>query len=228
MSVTVAQVVLMAKQKADMVNSNFVIPNEWISYCDRSWKELYDILISKFEDYYTAAPLVLQLVSGNTLPLPANFYKMRGMDRQISGTEYYTIRPFTFEDRNNRRRQALYRGLYPTVRYRILGNNLIFTPDDGGATGFYRMWFIPRAADLTVDTDTIDGVNGWEEYVAVDMAIKALQKEESDVTVLMQQKMALKQRIEDLAQNRDAGETDRVTDITMSGDDNPFFYPGGW
>lgn len=228
MSVTVAQVITMAKQKADMLNSNFVSSSEWISYCDRSWKELYDILTSKFEDYYTVMPpLVFSINAGNTYTLPADFYKMRGMDRATSGTEYYTIRPFTFEDRNNRRRQALFRGLYPTVRYRIIGNTLIFTPDDG-STGTYRMWYIPRATDLTTDSDTIDGVNGWEEYVAVDMAIKALQKEESDVSVLMAQKAALKQRIEDLAQNRDAGETERVTDITTGGSDNPLFYPGGY
>lgn len=226
MAVTVDQVMLQAKQRADMVNSKFVPDSEWISYIDKSWKELYDILVAKFEDYYTVS-LLFTVATGNTQTLPADFYKLRGMDRATSGTEYYSIRPFTFEDRNNRRRASLFRGLYPTVRYRIVGNSLMFTPDDG-ATGNYRMWYIPRATDLSLGTDTLDGVNGWEEYVIVDAAIKALQKEESDVSVLMAQKAALVQRVNDMAQNRDAGEPERITDITVAGYDSEFFSSGGW
>lgn len=229
MSMTVAEVRLAAQQRADMVNSQFVTPTEWVSYINFSYKELYDILVAKFEDYYSIS-LTFSVPSGsNSYTLPADFYKMRGVDRAVSGNEFYTIRPFTFEDRNNRRRAALFRGLYPTVRYRILGSNLIFTPDDA-ADGTYRIWYIPRASDLTLDTDTIDGVNGWEEYVIVDAAIKALTKEESDAQVFMMQKQALLKRIEDMAGNRDAGEPERITDITVSGYDNPYMYPagGGW
>lgn len=227
MTVTVDAVVTSAKQKADMVNSNFVKAAEWISYVNYSWKELYDILVAKFEDYYTSV-LTFTLTGGqNSQALPADFYKMRGVDRAISGTEYYTLRPFTFEDRNNRRRVTLYRGLYPTIRYRVFGDAVIFTPDDA-ADGNYRFFYIPRAQDLTAGTDTIDGVNGWEDYVAVDAAIKALIKEETDASALMMQKQALLQRINDMGNNRDAGESERVTDVTTSGYDNVLFTPGDW
>jgi uncharacterized protein YdcH (DUF465 family) len=64
---------------------------------------------------------------------------------------------------------------------------------------------------LLADTDIIDGVSGWTEYIIVDAAIKALHKEESDTTALMAQKMALKQRIEETAMNRDAGQPDAIS-----------------
>ena len=60
---------------------------------------------------------------------------------------------------------------------------------------------------------TFDGVSGWEEYIIVDSAMKCLQKEESDVSVLFAQKNALIQRIEAAAENRDAGEAECVQDM---------------
>lgn len=229
MTMTVADIRDAARQRSDMVNSNFVKPAEWISYINFSWAELYDILVAKFEDYYSIQTILTVPSGTNSVALPADFYKMRGVDRALTNqsSEFYTIRPFTFEDRNNRRRSALFRGLYPTVRYRIFNNTLIFTPDDA-ADGVYRIWYIPKAVTINTDTQTIDGVNGWEEYIITDVAIKALQKEESDVSILMAQKQALLKRIEDMAGNRDAGETERVTDITVAGYDNPYFYRGGW
>jgi hypothetical protein len=65
---------------------------------------------------------------------------------------------------------------------------------------------------LSALSDTVDGYSGWTEYVIVDAAIKCLQKEESDVSVLMVQKAALKQRIEEASQNRDAGQPSTISD----------------
>ena len=64
----------------------------------------------------------------------------------------------------------------------------------------------------------------WSEYVIVDAAIKASQKEESDVSILMQQKMALIKRIEDSAMNRDVGQPDRISDTRNS----TGYGGGGW
>jgi hypothetical protein len=51
-----------------------------------------------------------------------------------------------------------------------------------------------------------------------------LQKEESDVSVLMAQKAELKQRITESAANRDADNPLTVTDIYLS--NNKFWYAG--
>ena len=72
---------------------------------------------------------------------------------------------------------------------------------------------MPSCPLLVYDTDTFDGVNGWEEYIVVDVAIKALTKEESPTQELEAAKMALLKRIESSAPNRDAGMSGRVTDV---------------
>lgn len=227
MTTTVSSILSAARQRSDMVGSQFVTDAEWISYINYSYKELYDILVSKFEDYYTKEPAyTFTLATGNSVALPNDFYKMRGLDRAVSGTEYYTIHPYTFEERNNRRRATVFRGLYPNIRYRIYGGKIYFTPDDA-ANGDYRLWYIPLASTLTATTDTVDGVNGWEEYIIVDTCIKALTKEESDVSVFAMQKASLLKRIEEMAANRDVGETQRITDVTMGGYDNPALFTGG-
>lgn len=80
------------------------------------------------------------------------------------------------------------------------------------------------------DSTTIDGISGWEEYVIVDAAMKAMGKEESDCTLLAKQKADMLQRLKDMAANRDAGNPSTVADVQWS----DFWWPtgsgsgGGW
>lgn len=224
MTTTLANLRLQARQRADMVNSQFVTDSEFNQYISDSYAELYDLLVSKFQDYYVKnPPLSVTINTGNTIDLPADFYKLSGVDRALTGDgDFYTLRPFTFEDRNARRSATRFRGLYPAIRYRIYGNQILLSPDDQ-AVGTYRVWYIPRFTALVNDSDTVDGVNGWELYIVTDAAIKALTKEESDASALMQMKMALLKRIEDMAANRDAGEPGRVTDVSLHNFDSDFY-----
>jgi hypothetical protein len=63
-----------------------------------------------------------------------------------------------------------------------------------------------------VDSTTIDGISGWEEYIFVDAAIKSGIKQEFDISELKVQKMMLKERIEAMAAGRDAGQAQHVSD----------------
>lgn len=77
---------------------------------------------------------------------------------------------------------------------------------------------------VTLDDDDIvaDGVSGWLEYVVTDAAIKCMQKEESDTSVLQFQKQALIKRIESAAENRDAGSPATVADVQWTNGTWPF------
>jgi hypothetical protein len=224
--VTLANLRSRVRQRSDMENNNFVEDSEINQYICDSYAELYDLIVSRFEDYYVDDPLEFSLTVGSsTFTLPANFYKLIGVDRAIGTSEYYNIRPFSFQDRNRRRIGDRFRGLYAEVRYRLLGDKLKLTPENE-ASGDYRLWYVPCYTPLTADSDVVDSFvtrNGWEEFIIIDAAIKCLQKEESDVTVLFAQKAAMVKRIEEMAQNRDAGETETISDVTRGGRD-PFFY----
>lgn len=238
---TLGQLRLLSQQKADRVNSNFVTTAEWNVYINQSYFELYDLLVQKYgNEYYVAVPYQFQTTGAQLYNLPDGtstyqninnvtalpFYKLLGVDLSLNGTTnaFITLKKFEFISRN--------RYVYPQIttnllgvaglRYRLLGNQIDFIPPPA-AGQFIRIWYIPRMLQLLKDTDMVDGVSGWTEYIAVDAAIKALMKEESDTTMLMAQKQMLIDRIEAAAENRDAGEpevisdTRRYTDLYGSG-----------
>lgn len=223
------------RQRADMVNSFFVSDDELNSYINQSYFELYDILVQKYgDDYYFAPPLTFSTDGTSqfyALPDGTNYngapalYKFVGLDLGLSTTQdsFVTIRPFTFAERN---RYAVpnFQSFYgvTNLRYRLNGSNLYLTPVPSQGQHL-RLWYIPRMNQLVNDADTVDGISGWTEYIIIDAAIKCLQKEESDISVLGAQKMAMISRIEAAAENRDAGNPAVVSD-TQSTD---FWWPTG-
>lgn len=238
---------LAAMQRADRVNSNFVTLTEWNSYINQAMYELYDILITCYEDQYLAPPVQF-LTNGNTFlyPLPNGsniftnpltgqtfappaLYKLRGVDLALNNAPnaYVTVNKFDFIDRN----RFVYPNTASTIygvfncQYRMMGDNIMFIPTPSGSQAF-RLWYFPRLDQLLADTDTtVVGISGWVEYVIVKAAYYALAKEESDTTNLVTQLVALNKRIEETAVNRDAGSPDRISDSRQGNWSNG--WPGG-
>lgn len=223
--ISLGQVRLMAQQRADLVNSGFITTPEWNTYINQSYFELYDLLVTLYEDYFVQAPSQFT-TDGSTSQydlgtIAPNFYKLLGVDigLNLSNNAWVTLKKFDFISRN--------RYVYPNIsstflgvfnlRYRVVGNTLMFIPTPSG-NQIVRVWYIPRLTQLLKDTDIMDGISGWTEYVIIDAAIKAMQKEESDTSVLMMQKQALMKRIEESASNRDAGQPDTISNIRTNGE----------
>jgi hypothetical protein len=238
-----------SQQRADLVNSNFITTPEWNSYINQSCHELYDLLITCYEDYFMAPPWIFltngskdyyRLPDGTSAfldldgnPLPA-FQKLLGVDCGLSaqstgpGQAYVTIKKFDFIARNRYvypNITSTFLGVY-NMQYRLMGNNLRFIPVPA-ANQHIRVWYIPRLVEMLADTDTQDFFCGWSEYVIVDAAIKAMQKEECDCSLLMQQKAALLVRIEDSAMNRDASQPDTISDVRSQSEKFGAYGAGG-
>jgi hypothetical protein len=171
----------------------------------------------------------------DTYNLPSNHYKARGLDLQIgqtvAGTQYVSIRSFMFMERNQ------YNYLYNPIAisilggtnllYRIIGSSslkLIPTPNIANLN--FRLWYIPTYTAMVSDTDTMDGVDGWEEYVIVDTVIKMMAKQETDTTPWDIAKAGLIKRIEAMAANRDVGNPQRVADTVQGQSNGPFMIGG--
>lgn len=214
MAITLLELRTQARQRADMERSQFITDSELNIYINSSIAELYDLLITAYDSEYNISTYTFTTVTGTTsYDLPTDLYKLRGVDAAIGGPEFKSVRKFTFNERN---RDQFFSGWdyngYPTVRYRLVGSQILFAPAPDSETDI-RLWYIPLAAKLVADTDELNDLNQFAEYVIVDAAIKMLQKEESDVSVLFAQKEALRNRIEDMAKGRDAGTPDEITDI---------------
>lgn len=200
-----------------MVNSEFIEEAEWNSYINQSYYELYDIIVQKYgNDYYVADPY--EFVTDGQLegyPLPEDMYKLLGVDLQLQNGQdsWVTLKSFNFAERNQFATPNIqnFYGI-SNMRYRLRGTKLWLTPLPSAGQRL-RLWYVPRLEELVDDADEADGISGWTEYIICDAAMKALQKEESDVSVLMAEKQALINRIEAAAEVRDAGSPSTVQDV---------------
>ena len=157
----------------------------------------------------------------------ADFYKLRGVDVQYSGTQYLPLKPFIWKDRNAYTNAYATFGQFPGtyLRYRLQGQNLIFTPTPT-TVNVIRFNYTPAPQLLVNSTDVIDGVDGWEQYVINFAAMQCLINEESDISQIAAQQAQIEARITKMAENRDTGEPMRVA-AASDCDDFPFGF-GGW
>lgn len=90
------------------------------------------------------------------------------------------------------------------------------------------------AIDITVQGtgphtigSAFDGINGYEDYIVVDVARKMLDKEESDSRHLVLEKQQIISELEQISRNRDSGEPERITDVDPFSTigDIPLRYP---
>lgn len=250
-----------AKMRADMLNSNFVTVDEWGIMLNQSMFELYDVLVTKFgEDYFLAPPQIFSSNSALSYPLPdgTNFkntngipdpngtpapaaYKIYGIDfnsfgAQINNTQgWVSMSRFMWADHNKYNillgaASNNVAGQYCSLQFREMGNQVYIIPTNTGQ--YFRLWYVPLAQQLLLDTDMLPfSFSGWYEYVVVDAAIKALNKQQlfDQSQALSTQKDALLMRIETTAANRSVGQPNVATNSRRSLGDPNFSGPsGGW
>lgn len=226
MNITLLELRTRARQIADKENSNHVTDEELTSYVNMAIAELHDLLIGAYSsDYFIDTEIFSTVANETTYALPSDFYKLRGVDAAIRTGEYASLRPFNFNERNRNDSFASW-GLMtgPSIRYRLLGNNIVFSPAPDSVYSI-RLWYVPQATVLVSDSDTLTDLNQYSEYVVYDAAIRILTKEESDIGPLMVKKQEIVQRIKEMAQNRDAGQPEAISDIYAENNDY-YWYRG--
>jgi hypothetical protein len=201
--------------------------------------ELYDILMTSYEDYFAQSYVTIQ-TNGTTAnyPLPDGatnylggsytgtsgspapaFYKLAGMDLNVNTSTLTPSRVSMLRFNFIKRNQYVYPNSTSTIygdynmRYRIMGNNINIIPTPAGNQTLIA-WYSPRLPGLLKDTDlTTIGVSGWLDYVIVRAAKYALDKEEgTDTSKLDTEILFLKTRIEQASSNRDVGIADTISE----------------
>lgn len=226
---------LRSKQTADREASNFVVDSEWNAFLRLAMYELYDLLITTFDDYGIAPPVFIN-TNGTTMQyavpdgtnyLGGNYggvtgtpsqrlYKISGLDLGVntSNNAWVTLHPYNWVDRNAyvypNSTSTIY-GVY-NMRYRLMGNNIVLIPTPAGNQQI-RLWYAPVLPALLKDNDlTTIGYSGWLRYPIVRAAKYALDKEEgSDTSKLDSELLFLKTRIEQSAASRDQGMAETIS-----------------
>jgi hypothetical protein len=200
-----------ARDRANHENSTFITDSIYNTYINYSISDLRDIMASKVGEDYFATSFSTTITAGqDTVPLPADFYKLLWVEVQRDTNRWTKIRRFEVSEQN----YYVTALAYPLtgLTYRLRANTLWLSPPGASAGLTIRLWYVPVQPPLTLDTDTMDGLNGWDEYVVLLTARKALVKEEQDVSDLDAELMVFKQRLESMAPNRDQAQPMRIYD----------------
>lgn len=231
---------LRSQQAADRVDSGFVTVSEWNSFLRLAMYELYDLLMTSYEDYFAQNFVAIQtdgttanypLPNGVTNYLGGNyngisgapagaFYKLAGVDLNVNTSVVTPSRVSLLRFDFIKRNQYVYPNSTSTIygvynmRYRLMGNNINIIPTPAGSQTLI-LWYSPKLSSLLKDTDvTTIGTSGWLRYTIVRAAKYAIDKEQEGANTdkLDAEILFLKSRIEQAAANRDTGIADTISE----------------
>jgi hypothetical protein len=153
--VSLADLILRCRQRADMINTQFVTDSEITSYLNESLGELYDLIVQNagqefflrrawIEETAPANPpdasfngyMVRDAQDGTYAVLPPDFYRLLGVEAHFGDGIPWLMRPYTFTQRfmNSPRNNSFMKGM--DLRYRLGGAiNTIADATDGTGVG---------------------------------------------------------------------------------------------
>lgn len=230
MAVTIANLILSAKQTADKVNDDQIDDAEWVRHIRNAITELHGWIANAYRDTFFATNDFTITGSAYTLNLatltPA-FRRVKGVDSDPDTFNRLALRPFNFQER------AAYMGYSlawwglpikaipwcPHRRYHVLGSTLQIQPQEI-ASGNYRLYYVPAPTLPTGPSDSgwsLDAnLERWVEYLELAAGRRGLWREESDTRSTLDVRLAeMRQDMLDDAQQDENPLT--VTDVGWGG-----------
>lgn len=218
---SLSQMRLDCRRMANMENSTFVSDAELTEYVNQGLAELWRRLVPNEGAPHIRCVTTIAVVAHQSIySLPSDFWELQSAECTYNGITT-KMRPFMNAEHARFSNPYLYTDPMP-AKYRVQASNIEFLP----ATQSYSVsvYYTPCQLRLVADTDTVDGYNGYEIAAIYGAVATMLAKEESDASFWIAQQERVYQQIETLAGRRDAGEPERVQDVT-GGLGSPF---GPW
>jgi hypothetical protein len=184
MSITLTEMLLRSKQRADMENGNFVSDAEWTHFINEEISDIYAQMVNVDDGELFAAPTpTLTQIGDNAFQLPSDFLRLVDVNvntgsrwvpcNEADPQDYYQLISDT------------YTGKYNTTYFLKLNLDqdryelFLFPAPDADEIG---VRYIPSASTLSLGSDTLNWPSNWHQAVEAGAAAKALIKEESDPT----------------------------------------------
>jgi hypothetical protein len=215
-TITAATVIQQARYHADAETPSptvdFITDAEALSYLTDSYHRLLDFIMDCSGQDLLATSATLSA----PYTLPADFYRAIALDVQNgSGVQkWVSLRPFMFRERNN-----FVDTSFP--RWRILGNNppaILFEPETA-APSVIRLWYVQDVSALSSTAAVLSNFGGWADYLAYDVAVAMLIKEEREPGACAAEAGSALKRIELAVKNKCLGETDTVARVEYAPED---------
>jgi hypothetical protein len=209
MAVTLATLITLVRERADMESTTFVTDSMLTSWLNQAQEEAYDRVAAAFQDHWWTTHDYT--VTGGTEALSQfsiateNPRLIRWMEWSPGTTNRQMVRRWDIGNKDD----------FDGLRYRLLGSYIQIEPYEYAA-GTYRLSYIPNPTAMTSSGTPVDldpKLEMFSEYLVVNAAIKARTREESDCTELRIDLERIQKRIDKMANFRDASEAPRVNDV---------------
>ena len=174
------------------------------SVIDEETAELYDMLVESHEDYATivSATLTVAVSPAESVALPADLYKLRGVDVQSTAGTWREMAPFEWGDRNDISARS----------YEMVANNLYVRPSTLAPATVMRLWYVPTYTLFANDAAAFED-RGFAKRIVLSAAIRFRRMEEADVTELTSALRDMDARIVRMARKRDLAHPRRARDV---------------
>lgn len=175
------------RRKADKPSSVRPTDADLNAMIDTSWSHLWDVITEAEPERYVRAADISVVSGTRSYDLPSTFYKNMGVavvdTDKLDG--YTVLDKYEFSERYDDR----YSSDKTFTRYNIQYGKIWFHPTPGW-TDTVRLEFIPYAEEWD-DNSTIDTINGWTEWVELDVCadLKSLDEEDPSYFLLKRQQV---------------------------------------
>lgn len=201
---TFAELITAAEEYADLENSSFIKPATKTRWANEAYKKLYSKLVSKGCDWFIEGPVSLSVPAEAVTTLPSDFMQLRMLLDSSGRRVKKQANPETIKS-------AQY-------GFSLIGSKL-FAP-----AGNYQLYYVPQAAKVT-DGDTLDpNLEPFADFIAIEIAIRMLMKEESDYRSLLGLRQEVQESINDLSFDRDRQGVDVVVDVSGIDEDEERWF----
>jgi hypothetical protein len=208
--VTVTVLLRQARELADEETATptvaFIDDTEALGMLNSSHGIWHGLLVKAVPERFETS----ETITGNgsaAYNLPARHLLTLAVDYQYSTNSFWPLTRIQPQDRTKYETTG-----DPAEGYYLKAATLVLLPNP--SSGTYRHTYIQNAATLTAN-DSVDGVNGWEQWLVYDVAIRMMIKGKHDPSALIIERDKLKAEIEASAADRDAGTPMRVVDTRL-------------
>lgn len=138
--------------------------------------------------------------------LPALHFMTLGVD-SLWGSTRVPLKRVQFQDRTR------YDATGDAEGYYLKAATIVLVPKPTSGTYYHQ--YVTAAPVLVSDSDSVDGVNGWEMWPIYDLAVFMMSKEESDPSAVMIKRDKIEALMKAAAADREAANPMRVVDTRL-------------
>jgi hypothetical protein len=234
---TALQLATDARNRADQKIGAFRDNATVYRYLSESCRSLVSKLITDYQETYWAK-VVSAFTTANIIntAIPADVWKVIFL-RVTLGDTRDKIDLAAIDDIDNEASSLGGWSEDQWPRCRLMSNSFYWTPIPRAvhtvsvyyaATQLFKDAGSAAIDNMTADTDTFDGIDGWEQWAILDTAVKLRSDEGKDISGLLVELDRRYEEISSAAADRMSSEPERIRDTWRGGDREPWRNGRTW